>query len=163
MTVRDGILFGDDDRVCAWIAERIPGYQRRTHAQGIGVLRGDDIVAAVVFENWNGIHCEMSVAADPGSGWLTRNLARVCFHHAFHTLGCVAVSGVVAMSNADSISLATRMGCFPEAIVKFAAHDGSDLVILKMLREECRWIRNGTVWEGGESPEGAGSSPDGSG
>jgi len=44
------------------------------------------------------------------------------------------------MTNLASLNLATKLGFEIEAMVKFAAHDGSPLVVLKLFRDACRWI-----------------------
>lgn len=140
------VLFGADARVTAWVAERVPGMQISMGARGLGVMRGEEIIAGVVYERWNGVHVEASIAADLSGAWATRSTLFSLFYYPFVTLGCEAISVVVPSTNPESLNLATKLGFEPEAFIRFAAHDGSTLVVMKQFREKCRWIR---------SPEGA--------
>lgn len=133
------VLFGADQRVAVWVAERIPGYEPSYGTRGLGVLRGADLVAGVVFERWNGVHVEAAIAADPGL-WASRDVLFSLFYYPFVTLGCEAISVTIPSSNIESLNLALKLGFEAEAIIRFAAHDGSSLVVLKMFKETCKWI-----------------------
>jgi RimJ/RimL family protein N-acetyltransferase len=135
------VLFGFDDEVSQWVAERIPGFVPSISARALGVVSGTELVAGIVYERWNGIHVEASIAIDD-PGWAKKNTLFRIFHYPFNQLGCEAISVLVPTSNLKSLNLASKLGFEPEAIVKFAAHDGSDLLVLKMFKENCRWIGN---------------------
>lgn len=140
LTQVGNVIFGADRQISAWVAERIPGFNLSPDARALGVIKGGQIVAGVVFEHWNGVHVEAAIAALPRSGWADRRTMRHLFSYPFRTLGCEAISASVASSNLPSLNLTTKMGFVPEAIIKYAAHDGSSLVVLKMFREHCKWI-----------------------
>lgn len=133
------VLFGFDQEVSQWVAQRITGFSPSISAKALGVVAGGELVAGVVFERWNGVHVEASIAADHQS-WASRSTLFRLFHYPFNQLGCKAISVLVPSSNAQSLNLATKLGFEPEAIVKFAAHDGSSMVVLKMFKENCKWI-----------------------
>ena len=155
------VLFGDDARVGAWVASRITGMFLSASARALGVLRGDDLVAGVIFERWNGVHVEASIAAELSGAWASRATMFALFYYPFVTLGCQAVTVLVPSSNPESLNLATKLGFEPEAMVKFAAHDGSTLVVLKMYRENCRWISDNG--QGRQTTETTGSLSDSGG
>lgn len=134
------VLFGADDIVARWVAKRVPGFRTAPTQRALGVIAGDGLAAGIVFDNYNGIHVEASIAADETGRWATRRTLHALFHYPFVQLDCIAISVVVPSSNVASLNLATKLGFEPEAYVKFAAHDGSSLVILKQLRENCRWV-----------------------
>lgn len=139
--VRAGdVLFGADDLVTRWVSKRIPGFRCNGLQRALGIIEGEDLVAGVVYDNYNGIHCEASIAADRIGRWASRRTLHTIFAYPFIQLDCQAISVVVPSSNIASLNLATKLGFEPEAIVRFAAHDGSSLVILKMLRETCKWV-----------------------
>lgn len=137
------VLYRADDLVLRWIAKRIPAYQVTAGARALGVIEGNKLVAAVAYERWNGVHCEVSIAAVPGSRWADRETLRQLFSYPFTSMDCEAISVLVAQSNLPSLNLATKLGFIPEAIIAFAAHDGTPLIVLKMFRDQCRWIENG--------------------
>lgn len=134
------VLFGADDLVTRWVAKRIPGFRPAASQRALGVIAGDSLVAGVVFDNFNGIHVEASIAADETGRWASRRTLFALFDYPFRQLNCLAISVVVPSSNVISLNLATKLGFEPEAIVRFAAHDGSSLIILKLLRENCKWV-----------------------
>lgn len=142
------VLYGFDDEIKAWVAQRIPGFVATAAATTLGVKHDDYVVAGIVFERYNGVHVEASIAVDH-MGWANKETMRRIFSYPFNQLDCKAVSVTVPSSNIKSLNLATKMGFEPEAYVKFAAHDGSSLVVLKMFRDNCKWIKeNGQEFQG---------------
>lgn len=134
------VLYGADLPVARWVASKIPGYEVTQASRALGVIRDGTIVAGVIYERHNGIHCEAAIAAKPGSVWASRDVLFRIFHYPFGTLGCHAITIAVPSSNQASLNLATKLGFEPEAIIRFAAHDGSSLVVMKMYRDTCRWM-----------------------
>ena len=135
------VVFGKDAEVSAWVQDRIEGYVVSGGYRAVGVVNRGNLVAGVVFENWNGIHIEAAIAAASGAGWASRKTLRTLFAYPFNYLNCKAISVSVASTNILSLNLAAKLGFEPEAIIRFAAHDGSSLVVLKMLKEKCQWIK----------------------
>lgn len=154
------VLFGADALVAEWVASHVAGMTVSPGATALGVLRGDDLVAGVVFERWNGVHVEASIAADVSGAWASRSTLFSLFFYPFVTLGCEAITVVVPSSNPESLNLALKLGFEPEALVRYAAHDGSTLVVLKQFRNQCRWI--GNHGQGQQRTEATGPVPDGS-
>lgn len=134
------VVFGADHQVGQWVAARIPDMVLSPGSRALGVVKRGKLVAGVVFENWNGVHIQASIAAEPGAPWADRSTLFALFHYPFKTLGCEAISVTVPSSNPLSLNLATKLGFSPEAFIKYAAHDGSSLVVLKMFRSDCKWI-----------------------
>lgn len=134
------VVFGADTQVTNWVADRIPGFIMPDEPRALGVVRGGRMAAGVVFERYNGVHVEASIAADARGQWASKATLRTLFSYPFETLGCKAISVIIPSSNLQSLNLATKLGFTPEAIVQFAAHDGSSLIVLKMFRENCKWM-----------------------
>lgn len=154
------VLFGADEQVARWVARRIDGMTVSAGARALGVERDGKIVAGVVYENFNGVHCAVSIAAVPGSGWADRRTLAALFGYPFEQLDCLAISVTVPMSNLPSLNLATGLGFEPEALIAFAAPDGGPLVVLKMFRDTCRWLGYGQGKQGAST---ARSAEDGGG
>ncbi len=69
------LLFGHDQAVSAWTAARIEGCARGFgKCKAIGVVHGGDLIAGVVFHDWNpeAEIIELSAAATDRR-WMTRN------------------------------------------------------------------------------------------
>ena len=140
VTLRGRVLFGADKLVAQWVQARIPYLQPSPDMQALGVIEGETLVAGVIYERFNGVHLECSIAADLGSGWASRQTLKHLFGYPYVQLGCEAITVLVPATNLASLNLATKLGFEMEAMVKYAAPDGSPLVILKMFRDTCRWI-----------------------
>lgn len=144
LTVQDRVLYGADRQVAQWVAERIGGgYSTEGNPPALGVVCGTSLGAGVIYERFNGIHCEVAIAAEPGAGWASREVLRRLFSYPFQQLGCAAMTVLVPMSNLPSMNLAAKLGFEPEALIRFAAYDGSDLIVMKAWRDKCRWINHG--------------------
>ena len=139
--IRKGrVLYGADAIVAKWVARRVPNYTVGPETIALGVIGGKDLVAGVTYERFNGVHMEVAIAAEVGTNWASKETLQSLFAYPFVQLGCEAISVLVPSSNPVSLNLATKLGFEPEALVRFAAHDGSTLVVLKMLRNTCKWI-----------------------
>lgn len=160
VTLRGRVLFGADALVAQWVARAIPYMRPDPGSRALGVVDGGELIAGVVYERYNGIHMEVSIAAQTGAPWASRQTLRHLFGYPFVQMECEAISCLVPASNLPSLNLATKLGFEPEALVKFAAPDGSPLVVLKMFREKCRWIANDG--QGQQTASGTGSLQDGS-
>lgn len=141
VTLVDNVLFGADQAVAKWVADRIPGYNFTDGTRALAIVKDKKMAAGVCYDNWNGVHIEAAIAAEPGIAWANRTALHHMFYYPFVQLGCEAISVSVAMSNLKSLNLATKLGFEREAIIGFAAQDGGPLLILKMFRDHCRWIR----------------------
>lgn len=151
---RGSVIYGADDEVAAWVAKQIPDFQALPGARSLGVVKGEKIVAGVVFERCNGAHVEASIAAKPGSAWADRATLDALFSYPFRQLGVQAITVLVSMANLESLNLATKLGFERIAIVPFAARHGAPMVILQMTVEQCRWLDHG---QGKQRAGGAGS------
>lgn len=140
VTLVGRVLFGADDLVVRWAGRAIPGFMPSPDAKALGVVHQGNLVAGAIYERFNGVHMEVAITAKHGSPWASRQVLKHLFGYPFVQMGCVAISALVPMSNLTSLNLATKLGFEPEAYVKFAAPDGSPMVVLKMFRENCRWI-----------------------
>lgn len=149
---RGPLVYGADAWIGPWLEGQIPGF-RYDGSPTIGVIRGRELVAGLIYQHHNGIHCEMGIAALPGRQWADRTVLRGIFHYPFVELGCQVVTALVAASNLRSLNLCTKLGFEGEAVVRFAAPDQGDVLVLKLWREKCRWVDD-EHGQGRESPEG---------
>lgn len=106
----------------------------------LAVLRGASIAAVLMYSRITRRSCEMTIATDGGRDWASRATLRHVFGFPFQQLGLHRVTVVVRTDNKASLSLCHRLGYVREGCVREAFDDGSDGMVMGMLRRECRWI-----------------------
>ncbi len=136
------VVFGMDEVITEWVCRRIPYSAPMPGDRALGVYRDGRIIAGVVYQAQNPANIMASIAAIPQSGWASRRTLHALFFYPYVTLGCPRITTCIAQTNGLSLKLAISMGFQPEAILERAAHDGSNLVVLKMFKENCIWIEN---------------------
>jgi hypothetical protein len=100
----------------------------------------DDVAVAVGYNAFIGRTCCMhSVIQRPDR--VSPRMVREAFEYPFLVCGCEAVLALVDSDNEDALRFDTKLG-FKE--IARIPHGGpeADLVILQMLRAECRWLRS---------------------
>ncbi len=118
---------------------QMPGLQPTGGMRGIGLRRGGELVAGVLYEGINDFNLWMHVAATPGRHWLCRRFLRAAFAYPFRICGVRRVSGYVNDSNTDARRFNEHLGFTVEARLAGAASDGGDVLIYVMRREDCRY------------------------
>lgn len=124
----------------AFAQGRIPGLCRSDDMRAIGLRRNGELVAATLYEGFNGRNIWMHVASVPGSRWMTRKYLRACFVYPFLVCGVQRVSGYVNASNAEARRFDEHLGFQLEATLSGAAPDGGDVLIYVMWRKDCRYV-----------------------
>lgn len=131
----------DADRIGPWVCERAGGTWLPGRGTAIGLERNGALVAGVLYEDYNGANVVMHVASDGTAEWLNREYLRTCFDYPFRQLGCQRVTGIVPSTNDKALSFDEHLGFEVETKLE-GAHPEGDLIILRMKRENCRWIRS---------------------
>jgi len=98
-----------------------------------------DILGVAVFSRFMEHNCELS-AASVSPHFLTRQFLDVLFHYAFITAGKRRITAVIEDGNIYALKMDKRLGFIEEGRLKcwYGEKDG---IILRMLRDECRWLR----------------------
>ena len=110
-------------------------------AQFLGRLRPDGAIWGVVaFERFTEHNCEMHMAGE--SGFVSRPFIRAAFHYPFIQLGKARVTGLVDEKNEAALSIDKRLGFKEEGRLRNALGD-RDIIVLGMLKHECRWVHYG--------------------
>lgn len=137
------VVYGDDQRFIEWAAERI-GSAFRADAKAIGLVRVDDegehIIASVVYDGFSDTDCNMHVASDGSRQWLNREYLSRCFAYPFIQCGFRRVTGLVPANNTDALRFDLHLGFRLEGRCREAMPDGSDVLVLGLLRRDCRHI-----------------------
>ncbi len=124
----------------AWAAAKIGIPSFGPHAHAIAQMRGAEMVGVVVYDDFTPWNCTMHVASDGSRKWLTRDFLFRVFAYPFIQLDLGRVTLFIKESNASSLRFARHLGFAIECprVVRLFGSEGG--VMLRMLREECRWI-----------------------
>lgn len=130
------------EEVGAFVAERIGVGSPSAFGDynAIGVVQGERIVSGVVYTDFNGANCWMHVATEVP---LTRYLLAVGFDYPFNRLGCQRVTGWVEESNDEAVRLDKHLGFEVEFVMPRAARDGGNVLVMRMFKEDCRFLKLG--------------------
>ena len=117
-----------------WVAKKIFGPWNGVPA--IGLERRGELVAGVMYENWNrrSVTCHIAV-----QGLMTPAYLWAIFHYPFVHLGCDTIIAPVSEGNEESIRFVKNLGFQEQARLPDAHPDGS-LLIYMMWRKDCRFI-----------------------
>lgn len=99
----------------------------------------DHVAVAVGYNGFMGKTCCMHVVIQRPEAMSPR-IVRQAFEFPFLVCDCVAVLGMVDSSNAAALDFDTRLGFKEIDRIPNGALEG-DLVIFRMTRADCRWLR----------------------
>jgi hypothetical protein len=136
-------LFGYDGVVAPFVARLIPHCARGFgfNVKTIGILDGGDLIAGIVYHNWEpeAAIIEISAAALPGEPWLSRETLRHMFQYPFHGCNCQMV---VQRIPADDERQQFMMARFGYDLIKVPRMYGRDRDgVLALLTVEA-WANN---------------------
>jgi RimJ/RimL family protein N-acetyltransferase len=133
------IVYGQDDRVSAWVGERV-GEESFGPGAAIGLEEDGNLIAGVVYNMYTEASICMHVAAKPGKRWMTRDFLFRVFAYPFLQLKCNRVTGLVRVDNIEARRFDEHLGFVQEGVIRKGATDGTDMILYGMLKEECRWL-----------------------
>jgi RimJ/RimL family protein N-acetyltransferase len=128
----------NDPRTVKFICEQTGSTDFHNYTS-IGLDRDGEIIAGVVYDNFSGANVFMHFAGKHGTRWCTRDFLKMVFGFAFDGMGCRRISGFVPASNKCAVNFELNLGCKVEATMK-DAHPTGDMLIMKMDRQECRFL-----------------------
>lgn len=128
-------MITSDKSVSMWVEKKLFA-SFNPDSPAIGLKRGGDLVAGVVYENWNtaSVVCHIVV-----EGLMTPKYLAAIFHYPFVHLGVNKIIAPVSEGNEKSIRFVQKLGFRKEAQILDASPDGS-LQLYTMSREQCRFI-----------------------
>jgi len=120
-------------------------YRREDGDKVIANLDNDGRILAVsVYSHFTDTNCEMSIASDGSSRWMSKGFLRASYAYPFLQCGLQRVTGIIEVGNDSALRLDEHIGMVREGVLRnwFITDDGpKDGIVMGMLREECKWIR----------------------
>lgn len=136
------LVFGHDEVLCAWVAQRIASMPRgfEKTARAVGVM-DDVLIAAVIYHDYypeNGT-CQISVASD-SPRWAQRGIIRALLSVPFEQYGVQKLWSSMRQDNKRAIRFNHGIGFKQEAVLRHHYGHGQHAVITSMLDKEYRKI-----------------------
>ena len=123
--------------VAEWVFQRVGGVSN-AHAQGIGWQKDGEIVAGVAYEGFSGSNIFVHQCVE---GRVSRNFWWAVTDYPFNQLGCKRITGLVDSINSKALALNKHIGFQVEATLEKAGKNDSDLVVMVLWKEDCRFLR----------------------
>lgn len=134
------LVFDQPARVGAWVAQQVGQTADWGSFYAMGVEMNGELVAGVVFDNFNGSNATAHIAiAKPCKA--AREMIRHAFVYAFRHCGLRRLTGMVPATEPKTLAFDRHLGFEEECVMKHAAPDGSDMYVLVMWPDKCRWLR----------------------
>lgn len=141
MTARWGLIQDDPDGVGTWVRERTGGAWRAGSGTAIGFTFDGRMAGGAVYSNFNGSNIYIEFAVEDRRIF-NRASIWASFAYPFLQLGCRRVTALVDCGNFRSLALCKHLGFAYEATLEDAAPNGDHQIVFRMLKSECRWIRD---------------------
>lgn len=119
-----------------WVTSKAGGVFSPATSTTIGLEKDGEVIAGVIYENWNGRSIVAHMAA---TGRLTREFIGAIFRYAFVKCGVDKVILPISSTNAKSNKFAQNLGFTEEARLKDAAADG-DVILYTLKKSDCRFL-----------------------
>lgn len=128
----------DKNLIGPWVFERIQKVWSPAGREVVGLVRGQEVLGGVVFEDYTTVcmTCHIALANEHVP---IRRLLTGAAHYAYNQMGVNKLVGMVRSSNLPALKFDLRIGFRPEAVLKDVFPDG-DLVVLSMTRDECKFL-----------------------
>jgi L-amino acid N-acyltransferase YncA len=134
-----GLLLNDDARLIPWAEEKIGG-PYAADAMAVGWGDSESVRAVLVYDCWSPEQCHVHITSDGSGRFITRKFLAAGFYFPFVVHGRHRITGLIPRSNVPSLRFARHLGMKHEGTMREAATGRSDMIVLGMLRSECRFL-----------------------
>lgn len=131
------LIFGHDQEVASWVADRIPYVNSFEPCTAIGVASCGRLIAGVVYNEYSpqAQNLQISIAADSPM-WARRETISALLHYPFRQLDCWMVFSLIQPDNARSLSVCKHIGFKQKTIVPHAFGKKRHAVVFQMTEPE---------------------------
>ena len=132
-----------EDYLVSWLCERV-GYVPSPNMRCLGSIdsAGKKLRGVVGYDGFNGASVVMHMAGEPG--WIDKSMLHAAFDYAFNEMGCNQVLAFVPSGNTTALKINKRLG-FEVVSELDGAHPDGSLLIMRMLRDNCKWLASGRL------------------
>ena len=127
----------DIERVGPWASALLNG-QNIAGASCIGLEQDGELIAGVLYDNYNGRSVHASIVSVKGRSWNREFLCKI-FDYPFNQLKVNVILITVDSRNIESLALVQHMGFALHAVIPEAGRFG-DLVLLSMYKPQCKTL-----------------------
>lgn len=129
------ITTGEPQRIAAYVAGSIGISPITGNFTAIGLERYGQLIAGVVYSDWNGRSATTSIAI---TGRINRAFLRFIFYYPFVQLKANRLTATIEANNLKSQRLVEHMGFKKEAVLEDAGRFG-DVYVYRLFGRECRY------------------------
>jgi RimJ/RimL family protein N-acetyltransferase len=133
------LVYDQADRIGAWVAQQVGQGASWGSFYALGVVDGDEVIAGVVINNFNGANATCHIAIAKQTKKTIPMLRAVC-DYAFNHARLKRLTGLVPSNEPHIIAFDKHLGFEEEFVMKDGA-PGADMHVLVMWPDTCRWLR----------------------
>lgn len=136
------IVFNHADVSC-WVIDQsgCDGDLTPSLVTSIGVVEDGRVLGGVIYHNWTGAGGSVTLHMAGTEGqWASRDFLWCIYDYAFNQMHVKKILGPVPADNERALKIDLQMGFKVEAVLRDAYPD-ADLLMLSMVREDCRWLK----------------------
>jgi hypothetical protein len=135
---RSRLIFDDNARIAEWCEDQIVHFSGwGSDPKAIGYELEGDLRGAVVYTNYSGANVFATIAM---TAPITKRFLFSMFWCPFVQFGVRHITCAIEESNLPSVHLCARLGFSQEGRLRQAAIGGEDIIIMGMLKSECKWL-----------------------
>jgi hypothetical protein len=135
---RSRLIFDDNVRIAAWCQERIEHFAGwGSDPKCIGYERDGELKGGVVYTNYTPTNVFASIVCEAP---ITKRFLYSMFWCPFGQWNVKHIACAIEASNTRSIRLCSHLGFRAEGRMRESAINGEDVIIMGMLKRECRHI-----------------------
>lgn len=135
---RSRLIFDGNERIAEWCQARIVHFSGWGSApSAVGLEVGAKLRAGVVYTNFSGGNVFASIVAE---GALNRRFLYAIFYNPFIAWKVRHITCAIEESNVKSLKLCSNMGFNQEGRLRESAVNGEDIIIMGLLKRECRFL-----------------------
>jgi RimJ/RimL family protein N-acetyltransferase len=133
------LVLDQKEHIGAWVAKMVGQGAEWGSFYALGVVRGDEIIAGVVINNFNGANATCHIAIAQQTKMIIPLFEAVC-DYAFNHCKLKRLTGMVPTNEPSIIAFDKHLGFEEEFVMKDGAPN-ADMQILVMWPDKCRWLR----------------------
>jgi RimJ/RimL family protein N-acetyltransferase len=140
------LVFGRDQEVAAWVAQRMPTPVHFDKFAAIGVARGGKLIAGCVYTDFHqmpfGNDIRISFAADDPR-WARKGIIGALLAYPMKQLGCVRVTTIIGRKNKRARRFNEGLGFILEGVCRRAYDGRQDACVYALYRDAAlRWVED---------------------